>query len=324
MNPFTYMRTTEIEGAVAAALSDRTSSFIAGGTGVVDLMHDQVEMHQVLVDINFLPLSAIEVSPEAITIGALVRNSDVIQHPAIREHFPMLTEALSHSATPQIRNMSSVSGNLLQRTRCSYFRDVGFACNKRIPGSGCPAMEGYNRAHAILGTSSACIATHPSDMAVALVALDAVVHTQGPNGDRRMPITDLHRLPGDTPEQETVLDHGELIAAIELPVSRLVARSRYLKVPTDNFSLASVATALEVEDNRIRDVRIALGGVATKPWRSHEAEAALRGAALNESTFIAAAEAAVQDAVPRQYNSFKVDLIQRMIIFALKTVGDVA
>ena len=321
MIPFAYVRPTETEGAVAAAQSDR-SSFIAGGTGVVDLLQTTAERHELLIDLNSLSLNSIEVTPNRISIGALVRNSEIMLHPAIREHCAAISEALSYSATPQIRNMATASGNLLQRTRCTYFRNPEFDCNKRVPGSGCPAIDGYNREHAILGTSSACIATHPSDLAVAMVALDAIVHIQGVNGERTVPISELHCLPADTPERETVLEPGDLITAIEIPTSPLGKGSRYFKVPMGGFSLASVAAAWNVENNVIRDVRIGLGGVATKPWRSHAAEAVLRGANLAETTFNAAAAAAVQNAVTGQYNSFKVELMQRTLVFALKTMAD--
>ena len=286
-------------------------------------MQDSAQLPQLLVDINPLPLTTIQVGPSGVRIEAMTRLSDVMKHQTIRDRYPVLADALLYSATPQLRNMATVGGNLLQRTRCSYFRDVAFDCNKRIPGSGCPAIYGVNRSHAILGTSSKCIATNPSDMAVAMVALDAVIHTRGPNGDRQIPIVDFHLVPGDTPERETVLEHGELVAAVELPASELSAHSHYFKAPTDNFSLASVAAALTVEDGIIRSVRIALGGVATKPWRAYEAENVLIGASPGESAFNAAAAAAVREAVLRQYNSFKVELIQRMLVYALQQVGGV-
>ena len=328
MIPFTYVRPTEIEGAISAAQSDR-SSFIAGGTGVVDLLQTTTARHELLIDLNSLDLNSIEVTSDSIIIGALARNSAIMLHPAIKEHGSAVSEALSYSATPQVRNMATASGNLLQRTRCTYFRHPEFNCNRRVPGSGCPAIEGYNREHAILGGSSACIAVHPSDMAVAMVALDAVVRIRGTNGDavgtlrdRIVPVAELHRLPEDTPERETVLEQGELITAVEIPLSNLGKGSRYFKVPMGGFSLASVGVAWEVENEVIKDVRIALGGVATKPWRSHEAEAVLRGSSLTEATFEAAAKAAVQNAVTYQHNYFKVELIQRTIVLALKTMAE--
>ena len=328
MIPFAYVRPTEIAGAISAAQSDR-SSFIAGGTGVVDLLQTNAERHELLIDLNSLSLNSVEVTSSSIVIGALVRNSAIIAHPAIQEHASAISEALSYSATPQIRNMATASGNLLQRTRCTYFRNPDFNCNRRIPGSGCPAIEGYNREHAILGGSSDCIAVHPSDMAVAMVALDAVVHIQGTNGDavgalrdRTIPVAELHCLPEDTPERETVLEPGDLITAIEIPLTPMGKGSRYFKMPTGNFSLASVGIAWEVADNKIADVRIALGGVATKPWRSPEAEAVLKGADLTEDTFNAAAEAAVRDAVTYQHNGFKVELMKRTLVHALKTMAE--
>ena len=321
MIPFAYVRPTEIAGAISAAQSDR-SSFIAGGTGVVDLLQTNAERHELLVDLNSLSLNSVEVTPSSIIIGALVRNSAIIAHPAIQEHGSAISEALSYSATPQIRNMATASGNLLQRTRCTYFRNPDFNCNRRVPGSGCPAIEGYNREHAILGGSSDCIAVHPSDMAVAMVALDAVVHIRGTNGERTIPVAELHCLPEDTPERETVLEPGDLITAIEIPISPLGKASRYFKMPTGNFSLASVGIAWKVADKKIEDVRIALGGVATKPWRSHEAEAVLKSASLTEATFDAAAEAAVQDAVTYQHNEFKVELMKRTLVHALKTMAE--
>ena len=321
MIPFTYVRPQEIAGAISAAQSDR-SSFIAGGTGVVDLLQTTAARHELLIDLNFLDLNSIEVTSDRIIIGALVRNSDIMRHPAIKEHGSAVSEALSYSATPQVRNMATASGNLLQRTRCTYFRHPEFNCNRRVPGSGCPAIEGYNREHAILGGSSACIAVHPSDMAVAMVALDAVVRIRGTNGERTVPVAELHRLPEDNPERETVLEQGELITAVEIPLSNLGKGSRYFKVPMGGFSLGSVGVAWELADETIKDIRIALGGVATKPWRSHEAEAVLRGASLTEATFKAAAKAAVQNAVTYQHNDFKVELIQRTIVLALKTMAE--
>lgn len=287
-------------------------------------MQDSAQLPRLLVDINPLPINTITVESDGVWIGAMVRNSEVIENAIIRDRYPVLFEALSYSATPQIRNMATVGGNLLQRTRCSYFRDVAFSCNKRDPGSGCPALNGYNRSHAIFGTSDHCIATHPSDMAVALTALDAVIHTRGLNGERRLPITEFYLEPGDTPDRETVLEHGEVIVAIELPSSNLAAKSHYYKAPTDNFSLASVAAALDLHDGVAQAARIAFGGVATKPWRSHAAENVLINAPLRESTISAAATAALETAVPRTFNGFKVELLKRMLSYALSTVGGIA
>ncbi len=323
MHPFGYIRAHDVDAAITSATSDLSSAFIAGGTGIVDLMQDHAQVPQMLIDINPLPFAAIALEPEGVRIGAMVRNSDVADHPLIRDRYPVLADALSYTATPQLRNMATVGGNLLQRTRCSYFRDITFPCNKRIPGSGCPAIAGFNRAHAILGTSDACIATHASDMAVALVALEAVIHTQGIHGERHIPISDFYLLPGETPDRETILEHGELIVAVELPTSDIAAHSHYFKAPTDNFSLASVAVALEVKAGIIQAARVALGGVATKPWRAHEAEAILVNAPPNESTFTAAAAATVREAAPLEHNGFKVKLLQRMLVYALSQLGGI-
>ena len=324
MHPFGYVRADSSESAIATVAEDFEALFLAGGTSIVDLMKDSVQAPRLLVDINPLPLSTIEAKPFGVRIGAMARNSDVAENPMIRDRYPVLAEALLAGASPQLRNMATVGGNLMQRTRCYYFRDVAFACNKRLPGSGCPAIEGFNRTHAILGTSNSCIATHPSDMAVALVTLDAVVHTQGPNGSRRIPMADFHLSPGNTPEQESVLEHGELIAAVDLPASGFAARSHYLKVrdrASYEFALVSVAAALEVEAGIIRSARIALGGVATKPWRTYEAEDVLVGAPPDESTFAAAAAVAVRGAAPQRHNSYKVELTKRTLVRALSNVG---
>ena len=315
MQPFGYVRALDIETAIVNATHYDNSAFIAGGTGIVDLMQDDAQQPQLLIDINPLPLATITSNSQGVRIGSMTRNSDVAEHPLIRDRYPALSDALSYTATPQLRNMATVGGNLLQRTRCPYFRDVAFPCSKRRPSSGCPAINGINRSHAILGTSDACIATHASDMAVALTVLDAIIHTQGANGERRIPIGDFYVLPGDTPDRETVLEPGELILAVELPNSRLA--SHYFKSPTDNFALASVAIAIKLEHGVVQAVRIALGGVATKPWRAIAAEAILINAELTEPTMHHAAAAMVQEAIPRQYNGFKVELIQRMLVYAL-------
>lgn len=324
MHPFGYVRADSLESAIATVAENFEALFLAGGTSIVDLMKDSVQAPRLLVDINPLPLSTIEATPFGVRIGAMARNSDVAENPIIRDRYPVLAEALLAGASPQLRNMATVGGNLMQRTRCYYFRDVAFACNKRVPGSGCPAIEGFNRTHAILGTSNSCIATHPSDMAVALVALDAVVHIQGPNGSRCIPMTDFHLPPGNTPEQESVLEHGELIAAVDLPNSGFAVRSHYLKVrdrASYEFALVSVAAALEVEAGIIRSARIALGGVATKPWRTYEVEDALVGAPPDESTFEKAAAFSVRGAAPQRYNSYKVELTKRTLVRTLSNVG---
>ncbi len=327
MQPFSYKKAGQAENAVALVTPDAEASYLAGGTSLIDLMKLDVQTPKQLVDINPLPLTKIEVQGNGVRIGAMASNSDVAYNPIIRERYPMLSEALLSGASPQLRNMASVGGNLLQRTRCYYFRDTAFPCNKRVPGSGCPAIEGYNRIHAILGGSDRCIATHPSDMAVAMVALDAVVQTRGPKGERSIPLVDFHLLPGDTPERETVLEHGELIVAVDLPASNFARRSHYLKVrdrASYAFAMTSVAAALDIQNGIIRSARIALGGVGTKPWRAFEAEKALLNKSANQAAFQAAALAAIAGAKPQKYNGFKVELAKRTIVKALTTVGGMA
>jgi len=277
-----------------------------------------------LVDINALPLAKIESLPNGgIRIGAMARNSDVAHHDMVRSRYLVLSEALLSGASPQLRNMATVGGNIMQRTRCYYFRDLTFACNKRAPGSGCPAIDGFNRIHAILGASEKCIATHPSDMNVALVALDAVIRVQGPKGDRTIPFEQFHLEPGNTPERETVLEPGELITAVDLPASSFAARSHYLKVrdrASYEFALASVAVALEMNGGTIGAARLAVGGVATRPWRAHGVEKILAGQQPSEALFARAARASVEGAKPRGDNAFKVELLQRAVTKALRTV----
>ena len=327
MQPFSYRQAGEADTAIAAVVPNANALYLAGGTSLIDLMKLNVQTASQLVDINALSLAKVEARTDgSVRIGALARNSDVAYDATIRERYPVLSEALLSGASAQLRNMATVGGNLLQRTRCYYFRDTAMNCNKRIPGSGCPAIEGYNRIHAILGGSNKCIATHPSDMAVAMVALDAVVQTRGPKGDRSIPLTDFHLLPGDSPERETVLDHGELIVAIDLPASPFAARSHYLKVrdrASYAFASASVAAALDIHDGVIRAARIALGGVATKPWRAFEVEKALLGKSPSEAIYQTAADAAVQGSQPHKYNKFKVELTKRTIVRALTTVGGI-
>ncbi|XGV96618.1 MAG: xanthine dehydrogenase family protein subunit M [Leptolyngbya sp. BL-A-14] len=326
MQPFSYQQAEQADSAIASARSDQ-SMYLAGGTSLIDLMKLHVQTPQQLVDINALPLAQVERQGNGVRIGAMARNSDVAYNAMIRQQYPVLSEALLSGASPQLRNMATIGGNLLQRTRCYYFRDTAFPCNKRVPGSGCPAIEGYNRIHAILGGSDHCIATHPSDMAVAMMALDAVVQTQGPQGSRSIPIADFHLVPGQTPERETVLEHGELIVAVDLPASPFAARSHYLKVrdrASYAFATSSVAAALELQDGVVRSARLALGGVGTKPWRAYEAEKALLNQPLNQKTLQAAAAAAVQGAKPQKYNGFKVVLTQRTVMRALATVGGMA
>ena len=327
MQPFSYRKAAQADNAVALVTPEAQASYLAGGTSLIDLMKLNVQTPTEVVDINPLPLTKIEMQGNSVRIGAMARNSEVAYHKMIRERYPVLSEALLSGASPQLRNMASVGGNLLQRTRCYYFRDTAMPCNKRVPGSGCPAIEGYNRIHAILGGSDRCIATHPSDMAVAMVALDAVVQTHGPNGTRSIPLVDFHLVPGNTPEKETVLKHGELIVAVDLPASPFARRSHYLKVrdrASYAFAMASVAAALEIQNGIIRSARIALGGVGTKPWRAYEAEKALVNKQPNQATFQAAAEVAIQGAKPQKYNAFKIELAKRTIVKALFTVGGMA
>src|SRR5947207_9689169 len=297
MNPFTYSRAADADQAVTAISSKPQGKFLGGGTNLIDLMKMGVETPNELVDINRLPLGQIEELPDkGLRIGALARNSDVAKHELIKTRYPVLSEALLSGASPQLRNMATVGGNLLQRTRCYYFYDPAFpACNKRKPGSGCGALEGYNRNHAILGHSEHCIATHPSDMCVALAALDAVVRVRGLNGEREIPFTDFHRLPENTPERDTNLAADELITAVDLPSIPFATHSHYLKVrdrASYAFALVSVAAALDLDENRkIKAARVALGGVAHKPWRAHKVETKITGKSADEKTFRDAAEA---------------------------------
>lgn len=315
-----YIRPADTAAAVTAAAGDG-ARYLAGGTTLVDLMRLDVMEPAALVDVGRLPLAAIEERGDRLRIGALARNADVAYHPAVTRRYPLLAEAILAGASPQVRNMATTGGNLLQRTRCPYFRDVATACNKRTPGAGCAALDGYTRSHAILGTSPACIATHPSDMCVALIALDAVVHTRSGGRDRAIAIGDFHVAPGDHPEIETALAPGELITAVELPPSPFAAHSRYVKVrdrAAFAFALASAAVGLDVAEGRIRGARVALGGVATRPWRALAAEEALVGQAPGRATFERAAVAALAGATPRRDNSFKVELAQRTVVRALE------
>jgi len=327
MHPFQFIRTTDTATAIRQAAT-KSVKFIAGGTNLVDLMKLDIEQPTALIDINGLGLKKVEVSPDnRIRIGALVTNSDLAWHPEIKRRFPVLSEALLSGASPQLRNMATTGGNMLQRTRCYYFYDPAFPCNKRIPGSGCPAIDGYNRNHAVLGASDKCIATHPSDMCVALAALDPLVFLQGPGGRRTIPFHQLHRLPGETPHVENSLQPGELILGIELPDLPFATRSHYLKVrdrASYEFALASAAVVLDSNNGTIRQARIALGGVGTKPWRSREAEEALTNAPANESSYRRAAEAALHAAKPQHHNAFKIELAKRTLVRALKTAGGIA
>lgn len=325
MQTFEYVKPQTVERALTTPLPSR---FIAGGTTLVDLMKLTVETPPVLVDINSLPLASIDKLPSGgLRIGALVRNSDLAWHPEVQSSYAVLSQAILSGASPQLRNMATTGGNLLQRTRCAYFRDPnagtpgGYGCNKRTPGTGCAALEGFHRTHAILGTSDHCIATHPSDMCVAMAALEAVIHLEGPKGKRELPIAEFHKLPGDTPHIENALEPGELITQVDLPKPIEGARSAYLKLrdrASYEFALASAAVVAKVEGGRIQYVRIAMGGVGTKPWRSHEAEAALNGKPATAANFRAAAEAALATAHPRTDNAFKVELAKRCLVRTLK------
>jgi xanthine dehydrogenase YagS FAD-binding subunit len=327
MEPFRFItaadeRRARESGAAAGA------RYLAGGTTLVDLMKLHVERPPILVDINPLPLTQIEELPGGgVRVGAMVRNSDMAHHALIRSRYPVLSQAILAGASAQIRNMATTGGNLLQRTRCYYFRDTSAACNKRAPGSGCGALDGYNRIHAVLGTSEHCIATHPSDMCVALAALDAVVRLNGPRGERTMRLTEFHVVPGDHPERESVIEPGELITAVDIPPLPFATRSAYVKVrdrASYAFALASAAVALDVRDGTIRDARIALGGVATKPWRAHEAERLLVGRPADRAAFRAAGEAALAGAEPRRHNRVKIELAKRTVARALARAGAVS
>jgi xanthine dehydrogenase YagS FAD-binding subunit len=327
MHPFAIIHTTQTtEAAKSGAAKD--AKFIAGGTNLIDLMKLDIERPDTLIDINGLDLTSIQVSPDGgIRIGALVKNSVMAWHPEIQRRFPLLSEAILAGASPQLRNMATTGGNMLQRTRCYYFYDPAFPCNKRIPGSGCPAIDGYNRNHAVLGTSRQCIATHPSDMCVALAALDPLVFLHGPEGQRTIPFHTLHRAPGDTPHLENTLKPGELITGIQLPALPFAVRSHYLKVrdrASYEFALASAAVALDISGGTIRQARVALGGIATKPWRSTEAETTLANAQPDDASFRRAADAAMKQAIPQRHNAFKIDLAKYTLIRALQTAKDLS
>jgi xanthine dehydrogenase YagS FAD-binding subunit len=324
MRPLSYARVTDADSAIAMVRDNRDSAFLAGGTTEVDLVRQNVLRPGLLVDINDLPLNHVEDLPGGgLRIGAMARMSDVARVGSVVQRFPVIAQALLLGASAQLRNMASMGGNLCQRVRCSYFRDATSPCNKREPGSGCAAMNGFNRGHAILGTSDKCIATHPSDVAVALVALDAVVHSRGPAGERAIPIDDFFLLPGDTPEREHPLEHGELITAIEVPATPVARQSVYLKFrdrESYEFALVSVAAAARIEDGAVAEVRLALGGVGTKPWRARRAERSLLGKPATEASFAEAASLELALATPRPLNAFKVTLAQQAIIRALTSL----
>jgi xanthine dehydrogenase YagS FAD-binding subunit len=319
MNPFSYSKPTDVSQAVN--LAGPATRFIAGGTNLLDLMKENIARPEHLIDITGLPLTDIqETASGGLMIGALVSNADLAWHPLIESRYPLLSQAVLAGASPQLRNMASTGGNLLQRTRCYYFYDSTVPCNKREPGSGCPAKDGLNRIHAILGASEDCVATHPSDMCVALAALEAVVHVQGRAGKRQIEFADFHRLPGNTPERDNQLADDELITAVELPAAGFAAHSHYLKIrdrASYAFALISVAAALELDGEVIRDVRLSLGGVAHKPWRDKAVETSLKGQAVSREAFVAAADAMLRDAQPLEHNAFKIKLARRAIVRAL-------
>lgn len=325
MLPFTIEKVTSVEAAIAAASSGRR--LIAGGTTLIDLMRDEVEQPQHLVDINALPLSEIRVDRSDLVIGALARMADVAAHPDVQRLQPLIAESLIEGASPQLRNMASIGGNLLQRVRCPYFRMLDAACNKRNPGSGCAARDGLNAGHAILGTSEHCVATHPSDVAVALVALDATMQVKGPKGERTFLVEELFRLPGDTPHLEHTLLPGELIVEVRVPGRPDSRRARYLKVrdrASYEFALVSAAAALDVADGVIRSARLAVGGVGTRPWRMRAVEAALIGKAPDRHAFQAASRLALEGARPLSDNHYKLELLPRTIVRALEMTGGIA
>jgi xanthine dehydrogenase YagS FAD-binding subunit len=326
VRPFDYARPDDAESAVALLARAPGARFLAGGTNLVDLMRLGVESPGLLVDVRRLPHDGVEErSDGGVRIGAAVTNSELAGHPLVRERYPLLSSALLQGASGQLRNLATVGGNLLQRTRCTYFQDVSKPCNKRAPGSGCPAREGEHRNHAILGWSEHCVATHPSDMAVALTALDAVICVEGAAGAREIPIGDLHRLPGDDPARDTVLGHGDLIVAIELPAPGREQRSRYVKVrerASFAFAVVSLAASVEIAAGTVREARLALGAVAHKPWRASRAEEALRGAPASEASFTRAAAAELAEARPLRDNGYKIALAHRVIVATLRELAE--
>ncbi|MGC7098244.1 FAD binding domain-containing protein [Amycolatopsis lurida] len=324
MKAFGYTVAGSPADAVRIARSTPNSAFVAGGTDLLNLMRDGAESRDHLVDVNHLDLTGVTADHGALRLGASARLRQVADHPVVRRNFPVLAQALLASASPQVRNMATIGGNLLQRTRCGYFRDAGSACNKRVPGSGCPAITGHNRGNAILGGSDHCIATHPSDLAVALVALDATVDLLGQDGRRTVPIAEFHLLPGATPHQENLLRQGELITRVNVPRTPVAEHSRYLKLrdrASFEFAVVSVAAALRMDGRTVRDVRLAFGGVGTRPWRDPRVEDALRGRPLTEAAVAEAGRVLVRDAVPREGNGFKVELVQRALASILSELG---
>lgn len=326
MKPLTYVRPTDVTEAVEAIATTRNVKLLAGGTNLVDLMRADIEHPDTVIDVTALPLADVTELPDGgLRVGALVRNSHLAAHPLVRTRYPVLTQALLMGASGQLRNMATVGGNLLQRTRCHYFYDTAAACDKRDQGTGCAALTGFARNHAILGTSQHCIATHPSDMCVALAALDATVEVESTRGRRRVPMSEFHVVPGATPQVETTLAHDELITAVELPPLPVARNSRYRKVrdrASYAFALVSVAAALRVEDDRVTEVRLALGGVGTRPWRATKAEESLRNAPATEESFTAAADAELAEARTQPDNEFKVELTRRTITATLRALRD--
>ncbi len=326
MTPFRYERARDDGAAVAALAAAPGAAYLGGGTNLVDLMKLGVATPDLLVDVARLPHDRIEPLPGGgVRIGAMVRNSELAADRTIRTRYPVLAQALLAGASGQLRNLATTGGNLLQRTRCTYFQDTSKPCNKRVPGSGCPAREGYHRNLAILGWSEQCVATHPSDMAVALLALDAQVRVRGRGGERVIPLAGFHRLPGAEPQRDTVLEHGDLITAVELPPLPLAANSRYRKVrdrASYAFALVSVAAALDVAGGTVRDVRLALGGVAHAPWRATKAETLLRGAPVSEESFARAAEAELAQARPLRDNAFKITLARNVVVRTLLALAE--
>lgn len=317
MKPFRYLEAHDSSGAVALLTAEPAGKFLAGGTTLLDLMKLNVEKPEALVDLNRLDLAKIRVDDDGLFIGALATNADVAADPSVREKYPLLSKAILAGASPQLRNMATTAGNLLQRTRCDYFRAVEQPCNKRDPGSGCAAMEGLHKAHAIFGTSEHCIATYPGDMAIALIALDTIVFIEGPQGQRSVSLNEFHLEPGSTPHRETVLERDEIVTGIRVAQPAYARRCAYVKVrdrASYEFALASAAVAVDFQGDVVREARIALGGIATVPWRSHAAEKALQG----NADFEAAARAALAGAHPRRDNAYKVELAQRALVEALR------
>jgi xanthine dehydrogenase YagS FAD-binding subunit len=326
MNQFDYIRATTQQSAIGALAKDNGAAFLAGGTNLIDLMKKGVTAPSRLVDINNLPLVSVEKTANGIRIGALAKNSDVSEHALVIKDFPLLSMAFKAGASPQLRNMATVGGNMMQRTRCGYFYDTAMPCNKREPGTGCGAMGGYNRMHAIFGASDKCIAVHPSDMCVALAALDATVTVVGPKGERKIPFADFHRLPGDMPEKDNNLQKGELITGITIPNNNFAAHSYYLKIrdrASYAFALVSVAAALDIKGNTIQEARLAMGGVAHKPWRLTESEKALKGQPATEASFQKAAEIAMKNAKGYGFNNFKLKMAPNAIVEALRSASGI-